>query len=395
MYDQTSPDILNYHHSMLEDKDRTRSFLRAILRTVKPGDVVLDIGSGTGVLSYFACMAGAKQVYAVEQSPIIELAQTICKRNGFQDRVKFINDWSTNVDLPEPVDVIITETIGNLGFEEGILGWIIDAKRRLLADGGRIIPRAIELVIAPVEHPEYIDHLNSWSHDFYSLDLSPARTLVVNSLFSTEISPLSLLSEPTTLVSLDLTEIESADFNGKVSFTAKRDGSLNGLGGWFSAEIAQGITISNTPPLKTPCWQQVFFPIEQPVQISAGDTLSVEMQVRNNAGQWDWQITANSPTKGKSFTQESIRFSYKSQAGSLQTPWHLGSQDTFLVRTEEAEVDLFILQLMDGATTPKEIARQTTAEFPGQFANIESALSYVYIMSEDYARWAKEGDASL
>ena len=113
---------------MLEDRERTGGFLGAILNAVKPGDIVLDVGCGTGVLSYFACIAGARRVYAVEQGPIIELAKDICQHNGFQDQVIFCNDWSTNVDLPEQVDIIITETIGNLGFEEGILGWVIDAK---------------------------------------------------------------------------------------------------------------------------------------------------------------------------------------------------------------------------------------------------------------------------
>ena len=122
MYDDRTLQIIEYHRSMLIDEVRTTSFLRAILGAVKPGDVVLDMGCGTGVLSYFACIAGARRVYAVEQGPIIELAKAICQRNGYQERVIFLNDWSTNIDLPEPVDVIITETIGNLGFEEGILG---------------------------------------------------------------------------------------------------------------------------------------------------------------------------------------------------------------------------------------------------------------------------------
>ncbi len=144
MYDETTLQILEYHQSMLLDETRTTSFLRAIIKTVKPGDIVLDMGCGTGILSYFACMAGAKRVYAIEQGPIIELAKAICERNGFQDRVVFFNDWSTKIELPEPVDVIITETIGSLGFEEGILGWIIDAKKRFLTAGGQVIPHSIE-----------------------------------------------------------------------------------------------------------------------------------------------------------------------------------------------------------------------------------------------------------
>ena len=77
MYDDTSLQILEYHRSMLEDRKRTGSFLKVIMKIVNPGDIVLDLGCGTGVLSYFACIAGARRVYAVEQGPIIELAKGI------------------------------------------------------------------------------------------------------------------------------------------------------------------------------------------------------------------------------------------------------------------------------------------------------------------------------
>jgi len=86
-------------------------------------------------------------VYTVEQGPIIAAAKLICRHNGFQDRVRFINDWSDKIDLPEKIDLIIIETVGNLAFEEGILGWITDAKKRFLEKGGQIIPKTLELVI--------------------------------------------------------------------------------------------------------------------------------------------------------------------------------------------------------------------------------------------------------
>ena len=187
MYDPTSAQTLEYHRSMLVDRVRMQSHLRAILKTVKPGDVVLDMGSGTGVLACFACMAGARRVYAVEQGPIIELAKAICRQNGFQDRVVFLNDWSTNVELPEPVDVMVTETIGNIGFEEGILGWVIDAKARLLAAGGRIVPHAVDLVAVPVEQTsDYDFFIDTWNQGFCTLNYAPARFLAVNTMQWTE-----------------------------------------------------------------------------------------------------------------------------------------------------------------------------------------------------------------
>jgi protein arginine N-methyltransferase 1 len=389
MYDDTSLQILEYHRSMLDDRVRTGSFLKAILKTVKPGDVVLDMGCGTGVLSFLACIAGAIRVYAVEQGPIIELAKAICQHNGFQEQVVFINDWSTNVDLPEPVDVIITETIGNLGFEEGILGWVIDAKERFLAPGGQIIPRSIEMLLVPTEKSEYHDDVNTWNQELYGLDFSPAHPLAANNLYWADWSTQDVfLSKPQSLVDIDLMEVEQADFSREITFVAQRDGLFDGLGGWFSAELTPGLVLSNAPPNKTPSWNQTFFPIELPFRVSAGDRLSVEVKVRDNAENWEWRVTVNGSSNGSSGSQTASWFAGNSLSGRLVSPAHQRSPDYIPVRTEEAQVDLLVLGLMDGATPLGEIARQAAAQYPTYFTSYERALEYASQLSEDYARWA-------
>ena len=388
MYDDTSLQMLEFHRSMLDDRVRTGSFLKAILKTVNPGDVVLDLGCGTGVLSYFACMAGAKRVYAVEQGPIIELAKSICQHNGFQDQVTFYNDWSTHVDLPEEVNVIITETIGNLGFEEGVLGWVLDAKKRFLAEEGRIIPQSIEMVLVPTENPAYHEDVNIWNQELYSLDFSPAHSLAVNNLLWADWSTGDLfLSKPASLVNIDLKQIENTDFSEQVSFVAQRDGLLHGLGGWFSAELTPGLVVSNAPPNQTPSWNQTFFPVEQPFKVSAGDRILAEIRVRENAAHWEWQITVDGSGNGSSLSQGGSRFVGKTLFGRLTSPVHQQSPDFMPVRTEEAEVDLLILSLMDGATPLGEIASRVVAKYPLYFTNYDGALEYAAQIAEDYARW--------
>ena len=77
VFDDTASIALDFHHSMLSDGTRTNAFLEAILRTVTVGDVVVDIGAGTGVLSLFACLAGARKVYAIEQGPVLDVAREL------------------------------------------------------------------------------------------------------------------------------------------------------------------------------------------------------------------------------------------------------------------------------------------------------------------------------
>lgn len=154
MYDQSALRTLDYHRSMLADRERTRRLEQAIRETVKAGDVVLDLGCGSGILSCFACRAGARRVYAIEAAPVMVLAQQVCRANGVADRVVFTNAMSIQAALAEPVDVLVTETIGNIGLDEGILGWVLDARSRFLKPGGIVIPHALELLVSPVELPE-------------------------------------------------------------------------------------------------------------------------------------------------------------------------------------------------------------------------------------------------
>ena len=69
------------HRRMLNDRIRTEAFRDAIEKVVKPGDVVVDVGAGTGILSLFAARAGAARVYAIERSPTIEQAKAIARAN--------------------------------------------------------------------------------------------------------------------------------------------------------------------------------------------------------------------------------------------------------------------------------------------------------------------------
>src|SRR5689334_13589718 len=110
--------ILSQHRSLLEDSVRTEAFASAIAAVVRPGDVVLDLGSGSGVLAILACRAGARKVFAVEQGHIADVAAMLIANNGCADRVDVLHARSQDVELSERANVLVTETLGNLGFDE-------------------------------------------------------------------------------------------------------------------------------------------------------------------------------------------------------------------------------------------------------------------------------------
>ena len=290
VYDDLPAELFDFHHSLLVDEVRTTGFLRALLQQIRPGDVVVDLGTGTGILSMFAVIAGASRVYAIEHGPMAEVAREIARRNGVENRVTIITDWSTEATLPELADVLITETIGNIGFEEGILTWVLDATKRLLKPDGTIVPERISLVAAAVESRHDYAEIARLRRPVHELDFSALTNLATHSILWTDLSPVSVVTKPATVTSVDLAAIEHQDVAGSITVNARRDALVHGIGCWFVAEIAPGISMSNQPPTATPSWDQGFLPLLEPLHVEAGDPLTIEIQSGAGCSRWGWSL---------------------------------------------------------------------------------------------------------
>jgi len=297
VYDDLAAQLFDFHESMLHDRVRTESFLRAMVQEVRPGDVVLDIGAGTGVLSLFATLAGASRVHAVEQGPMADVAREIAKRNGMDHRIDIINDWSTGTSLSEPADLLVTETVGNIGFEEGILSWVLDARERLLKPGATIIPTSISMVAAAVESWHDYKEI-AWLKDpLYELDFTALSDFGIRSMLWVDLSPVSLVTKPATLTTVELATTEEKEVGGTVTVAARRDGLIQGIGCWFTAVIAPGISVSNEPPTKVPSWSQGFLPLPEPLPVSAGDELVITIESDEACTRWGWSLGIDSPAE--------------------------------------------------------------------------------------------------
>ncbi len=146
-------DTIQLHVNMLNDRTRTSAYLASISKAVRPGDVVLDIGTGTGVFSIAAARAGARHVYAIEAGRIAKAARTLFEVNGVADRVTLIRGWSTCISLPERADVLIAELIGDDPLAEQVIGITRDAVMRLLKPDARLVPSDIKIFGVPVTVP--------------------------------------------------------------------------------------------------------------------------------------------------------------------------------------------------------------------------------------------------
>ena len=375
MYDITPPELIQYHHSMLQDKVRTQTFLRAILQEVQPGDVVLDMGCGTGILAYFACLAGAAHVYAIEQGPIIEVAKTLSLHNGFADKITFIQDWSTLIELPEAVDIIITETIGNNGFEEGILGFVQDAKKRFLKENGRIIPQSLTMHLVPLESPQSYAFFEEWADNQFSYAYTSAHDYAINNLWWIHLDVDTFLAASQTVNTIHLKQTETSEYSGSLSFYATQDGLLQGFGAYFSAELAPGIALTNKPPTQTPSWAHTFFPLERPLPVKQNDVIQFHIQTKNNASHWEWTTIVGDST-----------LKHNTEMGRLQAPQSAIAPSFKPRQNLNGNIDHFILALMTGEHTVAEITQAVKEKFGNSFANELEIITSVNEMVDLYGR---------
>jgi enediyne biosynthesis protein CalE3 len=288
----TATDLIKFHRALLADRARTETYRAAIEAVVKRGDVVADLGCGTGILSFFAARAGAKHVYAIDEGPVVELARALARDNGLADRITFLNAPSFDVTLDEKAGVIVTETMGNNGLDEHIVCAVDDARRRWLGDGGVIVPRAIEVIVAPVDLPRLHDDMSFWSEAQYGVDFSRMRELTMNAFYAIDVAPESFAAAPAVAARVDLHADNSGSVRATAQLHATRDALISGVAVWFRAELADGITITNAPPNECASWKQSFFPIASRMRVARGDAIAIDIHTFNGV-EWRWSIATS------------------------------------------------------------------------------------------------------
>ena len=293
---------LQFHALLLGNTaERLARFEHALTQRISRGDVVLDLGSGTGVLAFLALGAGASKVYAVEETDAIELARSLSAANGFADRIVLQQRSSSLVELPEPADVLVADIFDTFGLQPGGLSCLADARRRLLKPAAALIPSALELHLAPVEaHELYEQRINVWTGEISGLDLSSLHSYAVNNRYPSRFERRALLGDAGLLARIQLKEVETPSFGGHVMVRIARSGVLHGLSGWFVANLAEGISVDNAPGDATTKYAQTFFPIERPVSVEEGNTVKMSLQSYDNIGcKWQVEVIAGSQSVAK------------------------------------------------------------------------------------------------
>ena len=370
---------------MITCEPRMPAYAEALRQAVTPGCTVTDIGAGTGIFSLLACQYGAAKVTAIEPADAVMLLREAAEANGYAERITVVQGLSTEHVPEQKADVIVSDIRGSLPLFEHHIATIVDARERLLAPGGTLIPMRDTIRAALVQHPDgYLSREEPWLRNNYSLDLSAGHRYAVNTWSKVSLQPEQLQSESVELAVLDYRTITNPNMSGTVTLHADKDGTAHGLLLWFDADLAPGIGYSNAPGQPKLVYGQSFFPFERPLTLAKGDRVEATVKANLIDGSYVWSWTSRL-FRGTAVKPE-LTLRQSSFLSQVISPDKLRRHaDSHVPSSTTAHaIDQLGLSLIDGKRSLGEIALTLREHFPEQFKDNAAALNHIAKLAGRY-----------
>lgn len=333
---------LMHQQNMLQDYIRTGTYFAAI--TENPADfegkAVMDVGCGSGILSLFAAQAGARVVYAVEASNMAHYARQLAAANpSIGERIKVLHGKVEEVEVPEKVDVLVSEPMGTLLVNERMIESYLYARDKFLKPGGKMFPRLGRVHVCAFSDEALMSEVATKSTffqqpDFYGVDLTtlhaPATAGYFGQVVVDQIPPNVLVSNcvSKTFDFLAITEQELYEIVIPLSLQVAVPCTVHGIASWFDVLFDGSQTqrwLSTAPGLPVTHWFQLRCLMEQPVVVAQpGATVSGELRLVAHARQsYDVHVTLRAPplTPGGPPQESKGKFDLKEPYYRQQMQW--------------------------------------------------------------------------
>ncbi len=289
------------HRVMINDTRRIDVIGAALKEVIRPGDTVVDAGTGTGIFAFLAHRLGAGKVIGLDSSPVVKVARQIKALNFPDADIEFHRVDLRRGRLPRVrADVIVCELLGEFAVDEGIIPVMQRLRKQILKRNGHLVPHTMELVVAPAESPELGAELRFWDRPHQGIDFSPLREASYSTVYNFSATRPKTLAPPLVLETIDLRTVTRLK-TMHAAFTAQRSGKLHGIVGWFNAPLSRRVTLSTDPRQRGTHWQQVWFPIGPAVTVTRGTRINFALTMRGDAatGNWRWKGDVTVPQRGR------------------------------------------------------------------------------------------------
>jgi protein arginine N-methyltransferase 1 len=362
---------------MVTCEPRMGVYAEALRRAIKPGCTVIDLGASFGAFALLACQYGAGKVIAIEPDPSIDLLLPLARANGCSDRITIVRDISTNYTPETRADVIVSDCRGTVPLFEHHIATVADARTRLLAPGGTLLPMRDTLRIALARSASsYRSTTRPWNRNAYGLDLSAGRRFAENSFVKAYLKPKDLVSSPQELAVLEYRSVTEPNIDVTLDLVAERSGRVDGILVWFDAEIAEGLGYSNAPGQPELVYGQMFLPLADHPRLAAGGRINIRVRGTLLEGDyiwnWDWQAfdTAGTP-QGTMMRQSTFlsRVQSPKAAGAVSNQ-HIPTLGTRMMLDREC------LALVGEGRTLDAIAKTLQERHAEQLPTYKSALDH-------------------
>lgn len=363
--------MLEEHLGYVADRVRLDAFKVAIVRTVRTGDRVVDLGCGSGVLGLLCLDAGASHVVAIDESAMADIARLSFSQAGYDSNVTVIQDHSARVSIPDPVDVVICDNVGYFGFDYYVLGSLSDARKRFLKPGGRLMPGRLRFYAAAVQASDIYHKASGWRAENIPAMLRWLDRYAINTKYPVTLKRDDVLSEPVLLAEIDLHKDVAEFLSWNATTVVDRAGVVHGLAGWFEAELAPGVWMTNSPLAEAVIDRpQAFLPISEAVAVRAGERMEFSVKARPAEHLLAWTLN---------FVASAKRFSHSTWNGMPVSREDLQRvhKDRVPKISRYGQARRIVLGYCDGVRTAAEIGQAVLRDYPKLFPSDKAIIQFV------------------
>lgn len=273
--------VPRWHWEMLHDEERSELYDKAIRHVVSPEHLVLDVGTGSGLLSMMAARAGAREVIACEGQPAVaDVARKVIRRAGHDDVITVVPKMSTAMrvpeDLPRRADILVTETVDCALLGEGILPTIAHAREHLLTEDAVIMPGGGRVFAQLVESASL--HRKNHVGQLYGFDFTEFNQLSSIEYFDSRIRHHEhrTLSEPIEVFKFDFYRDTAEPRRAEFVVPPSSAGTCHAVVFWFELDLLPGVSLTNSPATPNSHWKQAVQCLPSPIQVQPDEPLLLD-----------------------------------------------------------------------------------------------------------------------